>query len=118
VHVLAAADRELGFKLGSALEQHPALGLPCGTVGHLAREFALAIGRRSGVVLGELQALALERECRGVAGPTGQQAAGGSLEFSDARGRFVCAASRLGARAACGVELVGEVFGVVADALV
>ena len=86
--------------------------------GTWARELALALGRHSRVVLGERQALALEGQRRGIAGPTAQEAAGGPLEFSDARGCFVGGALRLAARAACGVELVGEVFGVVADALV
>ena len=86
--------------------------------GTLGREVALAVGRHGRVVLGELQALALEGQRRGIAGPTAQEAADGPLEFSDARSCFVRAALRLGPRAACGAELVGEVFGVVADALV
>ena len=118
MHVLAAADRELRFELGGAFEQDPASGLPRSAVGHLGRELALALGRRSRVVLGERQALALEGQRRRIAGPTAQEAAGGPLEFSDARGCFVRAALRLATRAACGAELVGEVFGVVADALV
>ena len=92
--------------------------MPDGAVGYLGGEFALAVGRQGGVVLGDLQSLALEGQRRGIAGPTAQEAASGPLEFSDARGCFVRAALRLGSRAACGVELVGEVFGVMADASV
>ena len=118
MQVLAAADRKLGFKLGGALAQHPAFGLPRGAVGHHGGELALALGCHSRVVLGERQALALEGQRGGIRGPTAQEAGGGPLEFSNARSCFVRAALRLGMGAACGAELVGEVFGVVADALV
>ena len=84
VHVLAAPDRELRFELGGALAQHPAVGLPGGAVGHVGREVALALSRRSRVALGERQALALEGQRRGIARPTPQEAAGRPLEFSDA----------------------------------
>ena len=73
--------------------------------------------RGSRVVLGQRQALALEGQRRGIARPTPQEAAGAPLEFSDAPTCFVRAALRLGMRAARGAELVGEVFGVEADAL-
>ena len=53
-----------------------------------------------------------------IAGPTAQEPADGPFEFREARRCLVGGALRLGPCAACGVELVGEVFGVVADALV
>ena len=106
------------FELGGAFEQDPASGFPRSAVGHLGRELALALSRRSRVVLGQRQALALEGQRRGIARPTPQEAAGRPLNSATRGTCFVCAALRLATRAARGVELVGEVFGVVADALV
>ena len=118
MQVLAEADRELRLNLGGALAQDPAFGLPRGAVGQHGRELALALGRYSRVVLGELQALALEGQRGRIGGPTAQEAGGRPLEFNNARSCFVRAALRLAARAACVAKLVGEVFGVLADALV
>src|SRR6476661_2203631 len=59
-HVLAAAARELRVELGCALEEHAAFGVPYRGVRDAARELALALGRCCDLVLGELEALALQ----------------------------------------------------------
>ena len=81
------------------------------------REVALAFGGRRDFPVGELEALALKRAFGGVHGPPAQDAARGLLELGDARPRAIGDALRLGLGEARGVQLVGEVFGVVADAL-
>ena len=115
--VLAAAARELRVELGGALAEHAAFGVPCRAVGNAAREVALTLGRRGDLVLGELEALALQRAFGGVRAPAAQHAAGWLLELVDASERFVSDALRLGPGAAGGVQLVDEVVGVAADAL-
>ena len=113
--VLAAAARKLRFELGCALAQDAAFGLPFRAVGDRVCEAALA--GRCRLVLGELEAVALESEPGGVRGAPAQHTAGGLVQLGDACARGVGDALRVGPGAAGGVKLVGEVFGVAADAL-
>ena len=115
--VLAAEAGELRVELGGALAQRTAFGVPCRAVGDAACEFALTLGGRRDFLLGELEALALQRAFGGVHGPAAQHTSRGLLELGDTRPRAVGDALRLGLGEAGGVQLVGEVFGVVADAL-
>jgi hypothetical protein len=115
--VLAAAAGELRVELGGALAERAAFGVPCRAVGQPARELALTLGGRRYFPLGELEALALQRAFGGVRGAPAQHAARGLLQRGDPRPRVVSHALRLRPRGASGVQLVGEVLGVAADAL-
>ncbi len=86
-------------------------------VGDAACEVALALGGRRDFLLSELEALALQRAFGGVRGAPAQHTARGLLELGDARPRTVSHALRLSPSEAGGVQLVGEVLGVAADAL-
>ena len=61
--------------------------------------------------------MALQRAFGGAHGAPAQHTARGLLELGDTRPRFVCDALRVGPRAGGRAELVGEVLGVLADAL-
>ena len=115
--MLAAAVRELRVELVGALAERAALRLPLPAVGDAACEVALTLGGRRDFLLGELEALALQRAFGGARGTPAQRTPAGLLQLSDACARFVSDALRLGLGAAGGVQLVGELVGVPADAL-
>ena len=115
--MFAAASRSCASSSAAHSRRHAALGLPCRAVGNTAGEVALTIGGRRDFLLGELEALALQRAFGGVRGTPAEHTPDGLLQLSDACARFVSDALRLGAGAAGGVQLVGEVVGVPPDAL-
>jgi hypothetical protein len=69
------------------------------------------------LVLGELEALALQGALNGIHGAPAQHTARGLVELGDACPRGVSDALRVGPGAAGGMELVDEMLGVAADAL-
>ena len=105
------------MELSGALAERGAIGLPLRAVGDGVREVALAFGSRRDFLLGELEALALQRAFGGVRAPAAPFAEGRLLELGDACARFVRDALRLGLGAAGGLKLVDEVLGGAADAL-
>jgi hypothetical protein len=86
-------------------------GLPSRAVGKPVREVAPALGGRRDFLLGELEALALQRTFGGVRAPAAQLAEGRLLELGDACARFVGDALRLGLGAAGDIQLVDECSG-------
>jgi hypothetical protein len=115
--MFAATTRELRVELGDALPEDAAFGLPLGAVRDTAREVALTLGGGGDFLLGELEALALQRTFGGVRGPAAQHTARGLIQLGDACPRRVSDALGLGLGAAGGAHLLGEVLGVAADAL-
>ena len=72
--MLAAAARQLRVELSGALAEYAPFGLPFRPVGNPVREVALALGGRSGVCLGEFEALAFQRELGHIRAPAAQHA--------------------------------------------